>query len=723
MSTNYERIPEELKILKQWVCWRADKSPVNPNNPDKLGKSNDPETWSDFETAMRTAKVRNLGIGFMFANGYFGVDIDKCITDGVLSDVASDIIKTMDSYTEYSPSGTGIHIIAKGTIPPNDRRNGHIEMYNSGRYFTMTGNVIDDGHDEVCARSDEAEIVHTKYIKRPGKTKEEPTRNAVQVTLGEDEIIRKASASKQGYKFNNLLRGSWQGDYKSQSEAEQGFCNMLAFWTQKDFNLMDSIFRTSGLYRKKWDEKHGKDTYGNLTLQKAIRDCRDMYDPKKDRQTTAAKHDKTTAAVECMFDVKFCDFVPAKGKYKPRNVKENIEKLLSHLKIEAKYNELTKRLDIIIPNKTYSPDNMDELCLQHIYNECIKHDFSGISKELVDSILLEIGDKHRYNPVKEYLERVHSKYPESGLEEFEKLEASLVTFGFDAELKRTLLKRWLISCVRAMHTKKGIKAEGVLVLQGPQGIGKTTWFKKLVPDTEWFKDGVTLDPNNKDSVSMATKYWICELGEIGSTFKRDIDALKQFLTKQSDEIRLPYARKVSRFPRRTIFGGSVNNEEFLKDDTGSRRFWVIPVQDIDMDASINVDKLWSEVSHLEKQGEQHWLTTDELQVLNESNKAFEEKSVIDTILEAYFVWEKPERHWLKASNIFSELGQPNGVTLSSISRALKKLNCSNRMLDGYKYFSVPRPRHSSQIFKDTYKEAPCEIKNVFIQSEILTTNT
>lgn len=149
----YDNIPQDMKLLNNWVCfafedWRGKKTKV-PYNPatGKKAKSNDSSTWASFELAIENAFLYD-GIGFMFSNSpYVGIDIDHCIENGVISEFAQDIIKRLGSYTEYSPSGTGIHIICRGTAPPGGNKNTKLglEMYSSGRYFTMTGNIISRG--------------------------------------------------------------------------------------------------------------------------------------------------------------------------------------------------------------------------------------------------------------------------------------------------------------------------------------------------------------------------------------------------------------------------------------------------------------------------------------------------------------------------------------------------------------------------------------------------
>ena len=121
----------------------------------------------------------------------------------------------------------------------------------------------------------------------PTDTPKVEPRRVVNIDLDDQEVIDKARSCKSGYLFNILYQGSWQGVYSSQSEADLALCNQLAFWTQKNASQMDRIFRTSGLMRDKWDKQRGGQTYGAITIGKAIANCVDVYEPKKYDDDTA----------------------------------------------------------------------------------------------------------------------------------------------------------------------------------------------------------------------------------------------------------------------------------------------------------------------------------------------------------------------------------------------------------------------------------------------------
>jgi len=290
----FNNIPEELKKIDRWVCWklvvRNGKQTKIPINPVTGGQamSNNPETWTDYWTAHdKMVTAGYPGIGFVFnGDGIVGVDIDDCRNPetGELTELARDIIATLDSYTELSQSGRGIHIICKGKLPPGRRRKDPVEMYETGRYFCMTGRVLDDAHTEIEERTEQLAIVHAKYVetKKTQKNEAENIKNASnsEVFLDDEKVIEIALNAKNGDLFAELMNGNWKGRYASQSEADIALCNLLAFYSRCDAEQMQRIFRRSGLYRKKWDERRGEaGTYGQITIARAIADCREVYEP------------------------------------------------------------------------------------------------------------------------------------------------------------------------------------------------------------------------------------------------------------------------------------------------------------------------------------------------------------------------------------------------------------------------------------------------------------
>ncbi len=280
----YADIPAELKTLKQWVCFKLEPNPEK-GKPDKMpynprtgyrAKANDPGTWADYSAALAAYAAGGYdGIGFEFANGIFGVDLDHVITDGALDPAAQDIIETLDSYTEYSPSGTGVHILCKGTIPPGERKAGSAEMYSQGRFFTVTGKAFGPVKP-LAERTAQAAAVHAKYFKKadPPAAQQAAPLPVFTLSQSDDEVLQRAFNSRNGERIRALYAGditAHNGADRSHSAADLALCGDLAYWTNGDAAQIDRIFRRSALWRDKWDEKRGAKTYGETTITAALK--------------------------------------------------------------------------------------------------------------------------------------------------------------------------------------------------------------------------------------------------------------------------------------------------------------------------------------------------------------------------------------------------------------------------------------------------------------------
>lgn len=312
MSTKYDNIPEELRALPQWVCFkkvprengRVGKPPYDPRT-GYGAKANDPNTWTDFDTAVRAElRKRYDGIGFEFAvdGGYVGVDLDHCLENGeIIRPEAKEIYERINSYTEVSPGGDGLHIICRGRLIPSGQNKNEalgLEIYQDHRFLTMTGNVY-QGRTKINDCLSDVLSMHRKYFGQQGvqeRASASPAASPVPVTLSDDEIIKKASEAANGVLFRQLWSGDWAGaGYPSQSEADMAFVKLLVYWTNGDAQRVDSLYRQSGLMRDKWDRRQSGSTYGALTIDRALREFTPYTGP--DRKTAAEAFADPAAAI------------------------------------------------------------------------------------------------------------------------------------------------------------------------------------------------------------------------------------------------------------------------------------------------------------------------------------------------------------------------------------------------------------------------------------------
>src|SRR5699024_1377804 len=194
---------------------------------------------------------------------------------------------------------------------------------------------------------------------------------------------------------------------------------------------------------------------------------------------------------------------------------DNLREIIRRIGVTIRYNVIKKREEIIIPSASFSIDSHDNAALAWLASECSL--FSFPTDSLQDFVTL-IADSNPYNPVATW---INSK-PWDGISRLQDFYATVrESPGFNQKLKETMMFRWMLSAIAASFNPDGVVARGVLIFQGQQQIGKTAWFKRLVPDTlDVIQDGVILRPEDKDSVKQAVSNWLVELGEMDATFKK-----------------------------------------------------------------------------------------------------------------------------------------------------------------------------------------------------------
>lgn len=276
-------VPQEMKDRRQWVVWRREERDGKPTKvpynalTGERASSTDPSTWSTFDEAVSSSDFDGVGFVFSADDPFFGVDLDNCIDDvGNLHPEAAWIPTSLDTYCEWSPSGSGLHIIGRGCLPGTRNRTnktawgGVFEVYDKGRYFTITGEPYGEPRAIADRQGELSSLVEVMF---PAPVPSPIPRVPVEaVDLSDKELLDKAMRAKNGDRFERLWNGDTSG-FGSHSEADLALCGALAFWTGGDIARMDRMFRSSGLYRDKWD----RDSYGRRTLERAVEGRVDFY--------------------------------------------------------------------------------------------------------------------------------------------------------------------------------------------------------------------------------------------------------------------------------------------------------------------------------------------------------------------------------------------------------------------------------------------------------------
>lgn len=307
-------IPHELCDLPQWVLYRTQtrngrttKVPYQVAHASRRASSTDPATWGTYGAAL-AARQRGAGdgIGFVFSSDdpYAGIDFDHCLRNGVLDQHVRPIIARLDSYTECSPSGDGLHVVARAEVGGGRRTSktpwgGELEVYDRGRYFTMTGQHLAGTPAVIGDRDEQVAALLAEWLPEPKPARPIPWTQAP-ARLDDRELLDRAFAASNGAKF----RGLWQGDttgYGSDSEADLALCSMLAFWTGPDAERIAWLFGQSGLMREKWD----REDYRAATIAKALDGRTEFYEPPAPRLRivpTVENALEVASAVICMED-------------------------------------------------------------------------------------------------------------------------------------------------------------------------------------------------------------------------------------------------------------------------------------------------------------------------------------------------------------------------------------------------------------------------------------
>lgn len=646
---------EDLKKLKVWCNWRWTQNKQGEQTKAPLQKVNFPARWLTFGQAESYAKNNRLngGIGLMFATGtsgyaICGIDIDahQVATNPLTEDILNMFHGT---YIEKSPSGKGYHVlflVRQDKIPDKKtykkkyfykNTSLDVECYIAGitnRYFTFTGQQQTDDNFLVDKTDTLFEYLD-KYMQKPEHI---PDENQLKLTEGEEdrEIVptinenidvhqrlQVAMCASNGAKFSALWNGDING-YPSTSEAVQALIDILVFYFgDGGSTLVKDVFLSSGLAVGKWKKRND---IIDTTISNAFKRVHKRYAPKNKKglplfKNTSEKNNKISQR-----EKKERNFT---GK-KPLEDYFQFEEYIESAGYSIRYNKITHGFEYFGFDSGESEEHLAENVpsilrdeLRKVYNKVVKQD--------VIDYITRYATRHSYNPILELIAPVVW----DGKDRLEEIYTifKITSDSEDDCYSRIFIKKALMQCICGLFNdiKNPYSLDNVLVFQGKQGIGKTRFLEKLAIKSCFFGEGVCLDTHDKDSIIQATSKWICELGEIGSTMKKDINATKAFLSSSTDEYRTPYGKASLHYPRITTFFGTVNEDEYLIDETGNRRFLTVPLSsDLKIDYETQIKpfdaiQLWKQVYLLveyEDKSKCFRLSEQELAFLEKRNATF-----------------------------------------------------------------------------------------------------
>ncbi len=571
---------------KRWVSWKLVNKDGGPTKipvslKGSLASSTDSSTWSSYDEI--TKKHKNVGIVFTPDQTLLGIDIDKCLVDNKIvheqKEIIADLILESDTYTEISPSGTGLHIfleISDGGIELSSHKKAPFEIYSSGRYFTVTLNTYGESKPVRKVTQEEANRL-LSIIGYPWSKVEVSLSSPSPVSLDDSEVLRRMFTSKNGKQIESTYNGNTLKFNSDESLADASLLSHLAFWTGKNPDQMERLWLESPLGKREKTQKR-KD-YRTRSITNAISKCAKIYELSKKpiSEETPIDFLKTTkftkdGPVECII----------------QNT-ENICRVLRHdLKFKGRFRYDIFRNTMEIYSNVWRLQEMNDCVAIQTQLSILYPHFTKVGKEMVADAMILISKENTFDSAKDYIESI-------SWDATPRLDTWLCcTYGVtDDVYHRAVGSNWIKGLVKRI-INPGCKFDYVLVLEGEQGTRKSTSLSIL--GGQWHVE-TTMSTDSKDFFMQFQGKAIVEFSEGETLSRTEVKRMKAIITMQTDKYRPPYERLSQDFPRRCVFAMTTNQTEYLKDETGNRR-WLpvtlaLPEANIEWLAS-NRDQLLAE---------------------------------------------------------------------------------------------------------------------------------
>lgn len=687
-NTRFNQVPISLTEIPNWVLWRLEdrkgkKSKVPYQTNGNYASTTNESTWCSFEKAVQTLNTCNnrySGIGIVVKaqinnQVLIGIDIDHPFNSELSQEV---ITHFKDTYCERSPSNK-LRIFCTGSIPHSGKgiTDKAIEIYdqNSPRYLTVTGNHIDGTGLTVKPCQDALDWLFNRFFSKkqdnplpipqnPSKTQTVNNNNVhSDDVLSDEQIIELCRRSKNGAKFDSLFNG---GGNKDESSGDMALAGMLAFYCMSEqgqgVNQIDRIMRSSNrnnLKNGKWDKKHHADgrTYGQKTIERVTANLRSTYKSgfKTNRVTSKSDNASKSSVVEQPekdWRSKLAIQVSKEGICTIKGNLYNIDVILRHdVNFQGLFgfNDFTGKVEklkmsLAVNLREGEIEDNDITCIRNYIarslTEVNSHMIDWGSSDILASIVNVSKDTQSFHPVRDYLNKLEWDGIERIGHFFEDHCGTAYTKYTDFVGKSLFLS------LVARVMQPGCKVDTVVILEGEQGIGKSTLFRSLCKDEGWFRDS-EIDLNSKDSYIALRGKWLIELAELDALNKAETTRIKSFITSQTDSYRPPYGKCDIDAPRQCCFVGTTNKSNYLKDETGNRRFLPIKCEWIDIDAIVSIrDQLWAEAVVRYNNGEKWFYSKGDQELFTEITEQQESRFEGDS-------WENVIESWADRHEEFS----------------------------------------------------------------------
>lgn len=575
---------------KRWVNYKKEtrkgKTTKLPYNiKGKLASSVNPSDWSTYDEAKKVSD--QVGIVFTPVQDLLGIDIDHCLIDKKINheqkELIADLIIEADTYTEISPSGAGLHLFLEVGDGLSLEANKHapFEAYTSGRYFTFTGECY--GKEKPIRKVSHEEALKILSITGYPWKKSDPIpdegdsagsekvdRQKVRiagVNLTDDQVIAKFFKSKNGDKIKALYEGSLADHKNDASSADMALLSHFAFWTGCDKAQMERLWLASPLGNR--EKTKTRLDYRNRTLAAAIANCKAVYESREQKLLKISDG----IDLDLLYTIQGKDAV----KVYAMNM-ENISRILRrHPRFSGRFRYDAFKTIVEVKDERGNWKRIEDKDILNIQSEIsIMFDFfQGVNDKMVENAVKKVSHENIIDSAQDFIRSlVWDGVP--------RLDEWLMhAYGAPGDLyHRAAGSNWIKGLVKRIM-QPGCKFDYVLVLEGPQGVKKSTSLAALVGEEFHLETASSAD--SKDFFMNFAGKLIIEFSEGETLSKTEVKKLKAIITMQKDTYRVPFARFVQDFPRRSVFAMTTNQEQYLKDDTGNRRWLPVKVEKKEVD--------------------------------------------------------------------------------------------------------------------------------------------
>lgn len=706
-----QNLPEAMKSRPQWLVWRfakfdGDKKPrklpcyVNGNmrgwpngrpakkdgkvtptpeqpNVDQ-GHELDRQHLVGFDevlVALRSGRWDGVGFAFLPGDGLIGIDIDHAIDPetGEVSERCAQILKAVPSYTELSPSGSGVHIIVEGQTTTFKSNDIGVEVFCNAQFFTCTGRRWPGSPEAVQPIAEESLAMLQKMVadsrpvartrqrsssqaqsEAPGELNDFKRVNSMALTVLDawvPALFPQAIKSARGYRVRQADLPGRSGLEEDLSITSDGIVDFgvhdMGDAQQGRRTAIDLVMEWRGLDNVaalKWlaaqigvQLKQATQSAKSVPAQAAGRGRTD-HEPKR-REGGSTPSTGSAEGPSADHPDAWRRNLLGTGSGGLKDCRENIFHILTghrELKGMVAFDEFSYRIVKLKPPPWPSTPgewiNNDDYELGLWLSQ--KEGLTVKAEGTLAAGVAMAAYRAKFHPVLDYLNPLQW----DGVERLKHWVHECL--GGADNTYHQLVGTWYIMGMVNRILCPGCQMDNMITLEGGQGEGKSTSLRVLAG--EWFAD-TPLKIGDKDAILNLAGKWLYEIAEMDSFNRAEVTAVKQYITSRVDRVREPYTRRPADRPRTCVLGGTTNQDEYLKDSTGARRFWPIAVGRLDLKKLAEWrDQLFAEAKHLLAKGERYWPTKEEerLYIIPEQ----EDREIIDPWLELIAIWvDGPEQ--------------------------------------------------------------------------------